>query len=478
LQSEYFSWESILPKAEEKVSIVNDSFRDSNTGVGGHRITSWFKTSGAKYTYITSGCALLAAVSKGPWAPLMLVCTAVGSYAFAHLLRNTKRSRLHHATGRISVVAAFIALVLLNVTGLVGTLTGAQSTIEAGASSALLAMPFYLLGAGAFVADMADHRRPLPRLIDYGVYLAMPFKLLAGPLEPPRLIEQIAKYRFRWRSSQLLVAWPWLALGAFMKYVVANRLDPGKNLVFTDPITSFATAAIFELKFYFDFAGYSFIAYGFALAVGFRINQNFDHPFLASNVVLFWRSWHMSLGRFLSRYVLEPNLSLLKSRQAKLYLASGIFLVSAMWHGGTLNYLLWGTFHATVYFAYVRWGKRRNVPAAIGIAAMLLFFVFGRMFAIDADATRLILRLTSFFDYNVWSWQLGAPNSGEPYVFSSEVRGLAIAAIFLGCEVINRRLYPRRQGYHLMRRPWFALLLTAAFIFFGLDTGALLYARI
>ena len=103
---------------------------------------------------------------------------------------------------------------------------------------------------------------------------------------------------------RVTAAWPWLALGTVMKFVIGNRLTPAVTLGDTHPTVALLTAAIFELKFYFDFAGYSFIGYGGALLFGFRISRNFTHPFLASNVVLFWRRWHMSLGRFLARYLL------------------------------------------------------------------------------------------------------------------------------------------------------------------------------
>jgi alginate O-acetyltransferase complex protein AlgI len=444
----------------------------------GGAVGVWWRTTGAKLALLAGGAALLVSVSRGPWAVVMLSLVTLATFGLAKALRGRARTRGHRLTGRLAVPLAFVALVAMNVFGFVGTLTGAQSSFDLGASAALIAMPFYLLGAAAFVADMAEHRAPMPRLLDYAVYMALPFKLLAGPLEPPRLIEQIRHFRFRLRPTHLLAAWPWLALGLFMKYVVANRLDPARNLVFVDPVTSFMTAAIFELKFYFDFAGYSFMAFGAAMALGLRITQNFDHPFLAPNVVLFWRSWHMSLGRFLSRYVLEPNLSLWRGRQQKLLFASGIFLVSAMWHGGTLNYLLWGLFHGAVYYGYVQWMKRREVPAAIGLLAMLLFFVLGRMFAIDADAARLLTRLGNFFDPSAWVWALGDARSIDPFLFPAEGRGVLIAGFFLAFEVLSRRLYPQRRGYHLMRRPWFAFALTVVFVLFGIDTGTLLYARI
>jgi alginate O-acetyltransferase complex protein AlgI len=427
---------------------------------------------------ILAGLALLHQVSRGPLAPALLCLVSALSWWLGSWLRRSPRGLAHVWAARGAVPLAFLALVLMNVFGLVGTLTGAQSSLLPGASNAWIALPFYLLSAAAFLCEMAQQRMAAPRPLDFGVYMCLPFKLLAGPLEPPRLLDQIRAWRWRISGVQCMAAWPWMVLGAFMKYVIANRLDPARHLVHVDPVRSFLTAFEFELKFYFDFAGYSFMAYGAALAIGLRITQNFNQPFFAANVVVFWRRWHMSLGRYLTRYVLEPNLSLWKGRQAKLVFASAIFLVSAMWHGGTLNYLLWGAFHGLVYFAYAQWIKRREVPPAVGAAAMLAFFVFGRMFAVDADGPRLLERIQAFFQpaAYVHGWQALLVDGG--FFTPNEWRALAAAAVFLALEVWTWRRWPRPQGYHLLRRPAVAFAMLILFIVFGVDDGALLYARI
>lgn len=416
-------------------------------------------------------------VSGGYKAAGVLCGSAALAYVLGRWLRLSKRSLWHAAIERTVVPLAFVALVWMNISGLVGTLTGGESSLRSGASTALIALPFYLLAIAAFVSDMAVGRRALPGFLDYLVYLMLPFKLLAGPLESTALLDKIKNCQFRLRFSRWMVAWPWLVLGAFMKYVVANRLDPARHLVSTDPITSFFTAAIFELKFYFDFAGYSFLAYGASLAVGLHISQNFNHPFLAPNVVLFWRRWHMSLGRFLGRYVLEPNLSLWHGRTQKMLFASAIFMVSAMWHGGTLNYLAWGFFHGACYFIYGQWLRRRDIPGWLGGLAMVLFFVFGRMFAVDADGARLLTRIARFFDPSAYSWPVAGPAAGQPFLTGPELRAVAVATLFIAVEVWSTRRYPHRP-YHLFRRPLCALALLVVFLLAGTDTGTLLYARI
>jgi len=144
------------------------------------------------------------------------------------------------------------------------------------------------------------------------------------------------------------------------------------------------------------------MAYSAGLALGLRISQNFNHRFLAPNVVLFWRCWHMSLERFLGRYVLEADPSLWRGRNQSVLLAGAIFMVSARWHSGTLNNLVWGLFHGAVYFVSGQWLRRHNIPAWLDTAALLLFFVFGRLFVVDADGARL-LAAGLFLALEVWS---------------------------------------------------------------------------
>ena len=89
-----------------------------------------------------------------------------------------------------------------------------------------------------------------------------------------------------------------------MKFCIGSRLTPSNLLEYDDPVGSFICAFIFELKFYFDFAGYSFLVFGLAKLFNINLTLNFNHPFTANNVVEFWHKWHISLGKFLQRYIL------------------------------------------------------------------------------------------------------------------------------------------------------------------------------
>lgn len=424
-----------------------------------------------------AGFYLLGSISGSIYTVAAFGVCAILSYLLAYFLDSKNEFKYNTVIGRIAVPIALLSIVLLNMTGLIGTLTGTVDSTQQ-SYSLLLAAPFYFLSAAAFVADVALRKLPFPSFLDYLTYLSLPFKLLAGPLELPRLLAQIKTWSPRFTWWRFSAAWPWVALGAFMKFVIANRLSPSANIALTSPVPALITAAVFELKFYFDFAGYSFMGYGGALACGLRINQNFAHPFFAPNVVMFWRRWHMSLGRFLSRYILEPNLQLFSSRRTKIVFASGIFFVSALWHGGTGNYVLWGVFHGTCYYLYVQNFKRKNIPHVVGLLAMISFFVMGRFLAIDSNLPRLLDKISSLFYFPF----LGS-RTHESFVFAeyssiTQLIGIAGAALFLTFEAISLRLYSVSRPYHLFRKPVPALSLLSIFVIFGIESGVLLYARI
>jgi D-alanyl-lipoteichoic acid acyltransferase DltB (MBOAT superfamily) len=440
-------------------------------------IFSKYRSTFLKLLLCLAGFFLLGSISGSIYTVAAFGVCAILSYSLAYFLDSKSEFKYSKVIGRITVPLALLSIVLLNMTGLIGTLTGSVDGTEQ-SYSLLLAAPFYFLSAAAFIADVALRKLPLPSFLDYLTYLSLPFKLLAGPLELPRLLVQIKNWSPRFTWWRFSAAWPWVALGAFMKFVIANRLSPSANIALTSPVPALITASVFELKFYFDFAGYSFMGYGGALACGLRINQNFAHPFFAPNVVMFWRRWHMSLGRFLSRYILEPNLSLFSGRKTKTIFASCIFLVSALWHGGTGNYILWGLFHGSCYFIYVQYLKRKNIYPWAALMAMLSFFVMGRFLAIDSDAMRLMKKIIAIICLPFEGGGAMQYISSEYYFSISEIKGLVVAAGFLMLEAISLKKYSINRAYHLFRKPIPALVVLLMFLIFGLNSGLLLYARI
>lgn len=381
---------------------------------------------------------------------------------------------------RVCVPLSFSILVLFNIFGYIKTLTG---TIDYNTSAHLLfvGITFYILSAGAYIADnkiVYNKANLINEYIDLLLYLILPFKLLAGPLENPQIIKQFNNITLNIikSHSRYLYSFTWISLGIFMKFCIASRLTPTNLLILSDPVGSFICAFIFELKFYFDFAGYSFLVFGFAKLFGLNLTLNFNHPFTANNVVEFWHKWHISLGKFLQRYILIKNLGAFKSRMTKAIFASSIFLVSAMWHGGTLNYFYWGLFHGLVYLFYIQNFKFKKIPKSIGILSMFMFFVFGRMIAIDINSGRVVDKFINYFVISNYNFDINYLIQIFSLGFSQKFI-LVVIFIFLFFEFYQTKFY-KKNSYHFFRKPLISISLFIISILFGFNSLELLYARI
>ena len=184
----------------------------------------------------------------------------------------------------------------------------------------------------------------------YSLYVMFFPQLVAGPIERPQnLLHQFyEKHRFdakRVSDGLRLILW-----GMFMKVVIADRLAIYVDRVYMDvalssPVSLLLATYCFALQIYCDFAGYSNIAIGSALILGFRLMQNFDRPYAAASVAEFWRRWHISLSTWFKDYVYIP-LGGNKATNGKRYLnLLWVFLLSGLWHGASWTFVVWGGLH-------------------------------------------------------------------------------------------------------------------------------------
>lgn len=135
--------------------------------------------------------------------------------------------------------------------------------------------------------------------------------------------------------------------GMFKKMIISNRLNNYIEAVFSHPESypAFALwmgAFFFTIQLYCDFSGYSDIAIGIAYMYGVDTTENFKFPFLAHNIAEFWERWHISLSSWLRDYVYIP---LGGNRRGKLRKNINLmltFLVSGLWHGNGIHYIVWG----------------------------------------------------------------------------------------------------------------------------------------
>ena len=295
----------------------------------------------------------------------------------------------------------FFALQLCGYVGVLG------DSLNFSSSNAiwLLGLPFYTLSMLSLNHEIQSGRMLRPAWMDYVLFAVYFPKFLSGPVEQPALLEKLREFRFSYDRTRLNAGCDWIILGAFCKFIIAYYMSRNVHgLVVQDVFTIAQSTVAFELQVYFDLAGYSFMAYGISKVLGIDLTLNFNHPFFAGNIQSFWQRWHISLGRWFHQYVHTPlRAANPKSYWAKLLLPILVFLLSAVWHGQTLNFLVWGLWHGLAYVVYVALAKGRNWPAGLAFLAMLVVILFGRFLFMESDFHLLLLKLDRLLSWDAWT---------------------------------------------------------------------------
>jgi alginate O-acetyltransferase complex protein AlgI len=193
--------------------------------------------------------------------------------------------------------------------------------------------------------------RPAKSFSDYCLFVLFFPKLLAGPiLKYHEMKDQIATPpAIEWSDFQ--IGFLRFARGMGRKLLIADPLGSFVNQIFsTDPASlsaghAWLALACFTIQIYFDFAGYSAMAIGLARLLGFRLNENFNAPYIAQSMTDFWHRWHISLTTWIRDYLYKP-LGGNRCGSARTYLNLWIcFLASGLWHGASWNFVLWGAYN-------------------------------------------------------------------------------------------------------------------------------------
>ena len=210
---------------------------------------------------------------------------------------------------------------------------------------------FYTFQTLSYSVDVyRGHKEPEVHLGIFALYVSFFPQLVAGPIERSRrLLPQFREeHHFDpvMASSGLrLMLW-----GFFIKCVVADRLAPYADAVYSNP-EAFAGPAVwaatlaFAWQIYGDFAGYSLIAIGSARVMGFRLMDNFRRPYFSPSLGELWRRWHISLMSWFRDYLYAPLGGGKKGPARGALNLIIIFTVSGLWHGAAWTFVLFGLMH-------------------------------------------------------------------------------------------------------------------------------------
>ena len=293
-------------------------------------------------------------------------------------------------------------------------------------------------------------------LLDYSLYVIFFPQLIAGPIvRHNEIIPQYKKSPLRPDIYHHIGAGLLLfSLGLIKKTLLADRLAETATPLFDraalgDLLTfgeSWIASISYSLQLYFDFSGYSDMAIGLALMMGFTLPINFNAPYRAASIQDFWRRWHMTLSRFLRDYLYIPLGGNRHGVNRLLIALMLTMLLGGLWHGAGWTFVAWGLLHGLALVINRGWAfKRLSMPRVLGWLITLAFLLFSWVvFRADSISTA----------WSIWQSMLGF-HGANLAVSDSPNRWFSLAAFLLAVvgptsHIIALNKLKPRVGYALI----------------------------
>lgn len=326
---------------------------------------------------------------------------------------------------------------------------------------------FYTFQSVSYMIDVYKRRVKATRTwMDYAFFLTFFPALVAGPIvRADYFLPQLEENRSATKTMVYMGLWL-IILGVVKKAIVADYLAQYNDLIFVvDPATGIPAYSGFEtmmgiigytMQIYCDFSGYSDMAIGLALIMGFRLAQNFNFPYKSRNLTDFWRRWHISLSTWLRDYIYIP-LGGNRKGTARTYVNNfATMVIGGLWHGAAWKFVFWGAMHGAglaVHKASRPWLGRIEDSWPVKALSWLVTFMFVMLlwvfFRADTFGDSVAVISHAFSDFDV--------AYAMPFV-AVRWLWLIIMAVIVISHILPTDFWQRAAAW-FVRSPWIVKLL-------------------
>ena len=352
---------------------------------------------------------------------LMLIAAATSDYWIARAIDGTARKTLRRLLVALSVAVNLGMLGYFKYTNFLIDIVNnfLADPLEFQNIFLPVGISFFVFQSMSYTIDIyRGQLRPLDRWIDYLFYLSFFPQLVAGPIVRARdFIPQIRRKPIVTRAMFGMGVFLILT-GLFKKAVISDYISLNfVDRIFEEPLLYTGFECLmgiygYALQIYCDFSGYSDMAIGIALLLGFRFPKNFDAPYKSATITEFWRRWHISLSSWLRDYV---YISLGGNRKGRFHTYVNLMLtmlLGGLWHGAAFRFILWGALHGVALALHKMWlavvpgakvyGAQMNgLVRALGIFFTFNLVCFGwLMFRAESMQTVSLLLHQIAFDFH------------------------------------------------------------------------------
>ncbi len=260
-----------------------------------------------------------------------------------------------------------------------------------------IGISFYTFQAMSYVVDVwRGENKAQKSLWNLALYISFFPQLIAGPIVKYHDIEEQLTSR-KTDLTGFCFGIKRFCYGLGKKVILSNSMALAVDQIYGLPLQHVGTAlawsgvGLYALQIYFDFSGYSDMAIGLGRMFGFRFMENFNYPYLSKSVSEFWRRWHISLSTWFREYVYIPlggNRKGMARTCVNLFI---VFCLTGLWHGASLNFVLWGMYYGVLIVLERITGKK---PGWLG--TMFLVLIGWLLFRVTSCRGILILLKNMF----------------------------------------------------------------------------------
>ena len=257
-----------------------------------------------------------------------------------------------------------------------------------------LGLSFYTFKIISYLCDIYYKKISAERNIIYYLDYVMFFPcIMAGPINRADYFIKELKSKHEFEYSDISVGFLMLAYGLFEKLVFCDFIGSVVSRCLNEELygTSILLGVVlYSFQIYLDFDSYSNIALGVSRMFGFKFDKNFNVPYLAISLKDFWNRWHISLSTWLKDYIYIPLGGSKKGSLRKYLNILIVFFVSSLWHGITINFLIWGMGHGIIRVIedlFSKIFKKKKINLIVSLVLIFINFV-------------IVTTLWIFFKYN------------------------------------------------------------------------------
>ena len=272
-----------------------------------------------------------------------------------------------------------------------------------------LGLSFYLFTILSYVIDVYKRKIKCEQnLLNFALYVSFFPKLLMGPIVRYNAFrKELRKKKFN--ENLFNLGFKRFILGLGMKTILA---DTFANIIASysssSTIGSIVLLILYSLQIYYDFAGYINMALGISNIFGFRFEENFTYPYSSSSVSEFWNRWHITLGKWFKDYIYIPLGGNRKGTKKLIINILIVWLLTGIWHGATLNFIIWGLYFGIILIIEKLWFKKKKVPNYLRVIITLILVSIGWLIFFNKDFSVIFNNLkhlviwNKFIDQDIW----------------------------------------------------------------------------